>query len=322
MSSVYLLDPSSTLVTNILTKGKISLGTANKFNATTNYFCDISGAYSSNTVTAMQIPADTSNNRPTVPVKGYIRYNTTIDLLEFWNGTAWRTLLASGSYSTLTVTGYILNSTYTVTYTDNNNNIITSPTTTGYTIYSFTGTGITGAVVPSTTMNVTYMVIGGGGSGGTGNTSYYGGGGGAGGFRCDVSYGLLVGLSYNVSVGAGGTFPAGNDSNGNTGSASSFATITADGGGGGGYATGVSGGSGGGGAYYTGASLSYPGGSGNSPGAYTPIEGFGGGAYSAGGQGAPGGGAVGTGNNSSTAGGIGATNSLSGVSVTYASGGY
>jgi hypothetical protein len=51
---------------------------------------DVSGTYFSNSVSALRIPADTSNNRPAGQA-GYIRYNTTTDLVEYWNAStnAW-----------------------------------------------------------------------------------------------------------------------------------------------------------------------------------------------------------------------------------------
>ena len=46
---------------------------------------DISGTYYSNGVSAIKIPADTSNNRPPTGLAGYIRYNTSTNLIEYWN---------------------------------------------------------------------------------------------------------------------------------------------------------------------------------------------------------------------------------------------
>ena len=45
---------------------------------------DVSGTYFSNSVSAIGIPADTSNNRPAGQA-GYIRYNTDTDIIEYWN---------------------------------------------------------------------------------------------------------------------------------------------------------------------------------------------------------------------------------------------
>jgi hypothetical protein len=46
---------------------------------------DISGTYYSNGVSAIKIPADTSNNRPPTGLAGYIRYNTSTNIIEYWN---------------------------------------------------------------------------------------------------------------------------------------------------------------------------------------------------------------------------------------------
>jgi hypothetical protein len=45
---------------------------------------DVSGTYFSNSVSALRIPADTSDNRP-AGVAGYIRYNTNTNVIEYWN---------------------------------------------------------------------------------------------------------------------------------------------------------------------------------------------------------------------------------------------
>jgi predicted secreted protein len=178
-----------------------------------------------------------------------------------------------------------------------------------------------------------YLVIAGGG-GGNGSS---GGGGGAGGFRTNYpSPGITISNgTYPVTVGAGGpsTTPQGGQ-----GSNSIFSTITSTGGGGGSGPgeTGGSGGSGGGGGnskgpYPSPTQVLYtPGGSGNTP-PVSPSQGNNG---SQGGwpgqQGGGGGGAGGTGTgapgsypapNGPRVGGPGASNSITGSSVTYAGGG-
>jgi hypothetical protein len=45
---------------------------------------NVSGTYFSNSVSAIQIPADTSANRPAGQA-GYMRYNTTTNVIEYWN---------------------------------------------------------------------------------------------------------------------------------------------------------------------------------------------------------------------------------------------
>ena len=90
MSSFYLLDPSSTLVTNILTKTGSKLSVGNPYLPSppntlgTNYALNVQGATCSNNVSAFQIPADSSANRP-AGQPGYIRYNTESYSVEYWN---------------------------------------------------------------------------------------------------------------------------------------------------------------------------------------------------------------------------------------------
>ena len=183
----------------------------------------------------------------------------------------------------------------------------------GYRIHTFTSSG---TFSTPTSMTVEYLVVGGGGGGGDGNAP--GGGGGAGGFvegTKEISSG-----SYTINIGSGGSSGM-QDQPGQPGGNSSFAGITAYGGGrGGGYssANGGTGGSGGGGSGPTGS------GSGGSSNQTSPAGGTGygnpggsnGGSSS---QGGGGGGAVGAGTRPN--GGAGRASSISGTSVYYAGGG-
>lgn len=186
-----------------------------------------------------------------------------------------------------------------------------------------------GNFVPSTSMNVDYLVVAGGGGGG-GN---FAGGGGAGGARCTVgatggggsleSTLSVTAQTYAITVGAGGPGDSGSGSN------SVFSSITSTGGGLGGGGTaggdipGGAGGSGGGGGGVNGSVNQNP----NSGGTRTasPVQGNNGGvgrfnrvAGGGGGAGAVGGSASGT---TAGAGGNGITTSISGTSTTYAGGG-
>lgn len=228
----------------------------------------------------------------------------------------------------LNVTGYTLNTNYTITYVDSSNNSSGSPTLTGYTIYRFTGTGITGTVTPNFDASINYLVAGGGGGGGSGNTGWFGSGGGAGGYRAG-DFRFVRNTSYDVIVGAGGTFTASNNASGTNGGSSRLGVVGASGitssGGGGGpgisSSSSNSGGSGSGGAYSGSGTSGSAGGSGNS-GGYIPIEGFAGGGYNFGGQGAPGGSALEKGNETTSDGPLGAINNITGVDVSYCSGGW
>lgn len=46
--------------------------------------------------TALGIPTGNSTNRPEDPEFGQLRFNTTIDAMEFYNGTSWLSLINAG----------------------------------------------------------------------------------------------------------------------------------------------------------------------------------------------------------------------------------
>ena len=183
----------------------------------------------------------------------------------------------------------------------------------GYYIISWKKVGSYTWTVPTGVTSVDYLVVADGGAGCSG-------GGGAGGLRQGTS--LAVMGSVGVTVGDGG-YSVSNGGN------SAFGTITATGGGHGGYwasggsaNSGSSGGSGGGGigaGYVSGSGGSGVSGQGNSGGSGCCV----GGTYDAcgGGGGAGGAGSAGTADVPNTAGGAGLQSSISGSSVVYAAGG-
>ena len=67
--------------------------------------------------------------------------------MQFYNNGSWGNI--NQSLQTLTVTGYTLNVNYTVTYVNSSNVIVSNPISGGYTIYTFTGTSISGNIIPS-----------------------------------------------------------------------------------------------------------------------------------------------------------------------------
>jgi hypothetical protein len=80
------LDPSSNFAfrrngSNIATLGSnlITPSTSSLYDG-----LNVSGTYFSNSVSAIQIPADTSANRPAGQA-GYMRYNTNTNVIEYWN---------------------------------------------------------------------------------------------------------------------------------------------------------------------------------------------------------------------------------------------
>ena len=206
-------------------------------------------------------------------------------------------------------------STPTVSITGTGN---TTTTDGDYTVHKFI---IDGTYETDTTQDVEYLVVGGGGAGGGNNFS---GGGGAGGYRTATGFSVSAD-TYSITVGAGGAASGG--ATGGDGGDSVFSSITSTGGGGGGeYAggTGNDGASGGGGARN-----SAVGGSGT---AGPPRQGYDGGTgHSAGGSTGGGGGSateVGPAGLSSaekvddhSLAAAGASNSITGSSVTYAAGG-
>jgi len=187
---------------------------------------------------------------------------------------------------------------------------------TTYRVHKFTTVGNSTFTAPTGVTQVEYLVVAGGGGGAGAQVNTAGGGGGAGGMLT----GVLTGVSgaYTVSVGAGGYGAAGNGGN------STFANITAMGGGGGvthcGGRANTGGSGGGAGTIFSDMSQSLGGygiaGQGNNGGD--------GGWYGGNDRGGGGGGAGGPGQfgqNTMGLGGIGVTSSISGVPVTYATGG-
>lgn len=156
------------------------------------------------------------------------------------------TFIATGASSPISITGLTTGNTYTIQ--------VSATNAYGYGPYSAASNSVTPASMAPT--SVEYLVVAGGGSGGAGNNA---GGGGAGGYQTATGFAVSGGVTYTVTVGAGGASAGGAYVNqvGNNGSNSVFSSITSIGGGGG-SAGGVSGsqyaaksgGSGGGGSSY------------------------------------------------------------------------
>jgi hypothetical protein len=175
----------------------------------------------------LSLPSGTTAQRPASPQQGMIRYNTTLNDTEYYDGTAWRSIADTGVEAT---GGTIID---------------TEIGGVAYRIHTFTTTGNSTFTV-SKGGEVEYLIVAGGGGGG-GYVAAAGGGGG----------GLLTGSTtitpqaYTITVGGGGTAgPVNRSSNGGNGGNSSAFGLTAIGGGGGGrgwsLAAGNSGGSAGG----------------------------------------------------------------------------
>lgn len=178
-------------------------------------------------------------------------------------------------------------------------------------------TQILAELLPAVKLKFDTLVVGGGGGGG-GNV---GGGGGGGSVEVNNNLALASGTSYAVVVGNGGAGGAGGGGRGTTGDNSTFAGITAYGGGGGaGYsATALSGGSGGGGSSGqttkgsagSGSNVT-AGGNGYNGGGIAVAAGGGGGASAAGANGV---------NGQAGKGGDGYSSAISGATTAYGGGG-
>ena len=167
---------------------------------------------------------------------GSIPSGLTLNSNGTWSGTA--NLVLSQTTSTFTITASDGTNTTTRQYTIT----VNSPT-----IQAFTSAGSTTWTVPSGVTSASVLVVAGGGAGGT-TALNRGAGGGAGGLIYIASYPLTAGATMTGIVGAGGV------SSGTNGTNSTFSdgsrTLTANGGGWGGYndmtCNGSAGGSGGG----------------------------------------------------------------------------
>lgn len=169
------------------------------------------------------LPSGPTTNRPGTPIKGYVRYNTTLSVLEFYDGTYWKA-----------VTGYSLGSLgtggQTITYRG------------GGIQHIFSNTG-SQTFTPTHTGYVQVLVVAGGGGGGGG----WAGGGGGGGMIFQRNFPVSAGVGVPLNVGGGSSGGLGTQ-----GGASNFGPLSATGGGGPSTwdqnSPGTPGGSGGGGA--------------------------------------------------------------------------
>jgi hypothetical protein len=259
-----------------------SLGTTNTANAESNLTFDGSTLIISAT-TSIVIPVGTTVQRNSPPIIGSLRYNSTFNIMEYYNGTTWMYINATNS-----ITGEQVPTTFSVDFL-------------------VIGGGGAGG----------YNVGGGGGAGGY-RTSVGTNSGANSSLELRVMLNTLS--QYNISVGAGGSSTTTNGIS-NDGGNSVFSTITSVGGGGGGNggpSSGRSGGSGGGGGRSATVGSGTPlqgtnGGAGNDDS---------GGNVSGGGGGASGGGGSGVGSTrAGGSGGAGLTTAISGSATTYAGGG-
>ena len=155
------------------------------------------------------LPNGTTGQRPGSPSIGMMRFNTTMNHLEWYSGSTWQPItgysqgtIGSGGQSTYVRDGGI--------------------------VHRFTTVGAH-TFTPAFTGNVRVLVVGGGG-GGAGS---HGGGGGAGGVVINNSFPVVSGTPYAVTVG-GGAIGSNYSQFAASGGNSVFGSTTALGGGGGG----------------------------------------------------------------------------------------
>jgi hypothetical protein len=265
----------------------------------------------------MLVPKGTTAERFAYPTSGSLRYNTDLGYLENYNGTVWRpvgyVVPADVSDKPNTSTGYFQVPVGTASQRPSSplEGLIRYNSQDDIYEGYINGVWHRFSTFPQGDYTIRYLAVAGGGGSG-------GGGGGAGG-AIDSSFTTTSGVTYTISVGAGGAVRT-------QGTNSSIAGIvTAIGGGAGNiYGPGGNGGSGGAGyAFGTGdARGPQTGGTGTSGQGYA-----GGGSGTGGSQGGGGGGASGPGGNgdgSSTVagnGGAGLVSTITGTSVSYAGGG-
>ena len=186
-----------------------------------------------NTTTGVKLPVYTSGSRPSGAITGQLIFNSSKNLVEFWDGTIW----SNFEFGSVTASGGTTNDSG------------------GYRIHTFTGNGTFSVSAASSNAKVEYLIVAGGGAGALSN----GGGGGGGGVVHGWSPVAAQSYAITVGGGAGGPgdrFPMGSAiprqqpyPSGIRGANSSAFGITAIGGGNGGGddSYGSDGGSGGGG---------------------------------------------------------------------------
>jgi hypothetical protein len=274
-----------------------------------NFICNVQN-YSNNATNKTVLVRANATNRETVACVGLWRNTNPITSVTIFVGSG--DILAG---TTFTIYGVSAGNSSAKA---SGGNIVT--TDGSYWYHTFTSSGV---FIPSQALTCDYLVVAGGGGGGY----EYGGGGGGGGYRTSIG-GSALSLSantvYQSLIGAGGIGGGiganpGYSINSTSGMNSSFSTISATGGGRGGSRTinnnASTGGSGGGGASGTGT------GAAGNAGSYSPVEGFAGANANGGNEGGGGGGASAASVLGTRIGGNGATNSISGISLTYAGGG-
>ena len=224
----------------------------------------------------LQLPAGNTAQRPSSPTAGMIRYNTSIQETEYYDGSNWRTITEANPEAS---GGEVID---------------TEVAGVAYRIHLFKTVGNTNFTVTKGG-EVEYLIVAGGGGGGSSTNNNNDGCGGGGGGGVVKGFTTITPNTYTITVGGGGAGVNASLTPGQDGGNSSAFGITALGGGGGATQnqSGRSGGSGGG-AGNGGGSGPYAGGTATQPGS------------ASGGYGNPGGNITTSGNNWVGSGGGGA----------------
>ena len=230
-STLQAITDSGNVTSNTIQFSNAITGLVTTANVEVGGELTVSGNVSVSGTGAITLPSGTTAQQPT-SVSGMVRYNTTTNNLEFYDGTNWNTL---SGYNSVQATGG--------TTTD----VVDSGVK--YRVHTFSTVGTSNFIVTNGG-EVEYLIVAGGGGGGG---RWHAGGGGGGGVLQHKGFGVTP-QTYSIVVGDGGASGLATPDSaqrGSNGSNSSAFGQTAIGGGGGGsnstLQTGLNGGSGGGG---------------------------------------------------------------------------
>jgi hypothetical protein len=161
--------------------------------------------YTIGTSISLFVDSSARDTAITSPFLGQFCFLTDEAQLQFYKSGIWNNYPLGGSgptLSTLALTGP--SNYYTQTYVDAANNIVPTPTATGFTIYRFfadtTSSLLSFTIKANKLINISYLLIASGGGGGAGNSNFPGGGGGAGGVRIGTTT-LQNSTTYDVTIG-------------------------------------------------------------------------------------------------------------------------
>ena len=161
--------------------------------------------YTMGTSISLFVDSSARDTAITSPFLGQFCFLTDAAQLQFYKSGIWNNYPLGGSgptLSTLALTGP--SNYYTQTYVDAANNIVPTPTATGFTIYRFfadtTSSLLSFTIKANKLINISYLLIASGGGGGAGNSNFPGGGGGAGGVRIGTTT-LQNSTTYDVTIG-------------------------------------------------------------------------------------------------------------------------